>query len=81
MDSKYAIGIDVGGTTTKFGIVNSNGEIVVQGRIPSNEHDFIEDFIHEIYLKMMPMINQVGGIQNIVGIGMGAPNGNIHWHN
>ncbi len=78
MDSKYAIGIDVGGTTTKFGIVNSNGEIVVQGRIPSNEHDFIEDFIHEIYLKMMPMINQVGGIQNIVGIGMGAPNGNIY---
>jgi glucokinase len=78
MNNKYAIGIDVGGTTTKFGIVNQEGEIVVQGRIPSNEHDFIEDFIHELYTKLQPMITQVGGIEHIVGIGMGAPNGNIY---
>jgi glucokinase len=78
MNNKYAIGIDVGGTTTKFGIVNQEGEIVVQGKIPSNEHDFIEDFIHELYMKLQPMIKQVGGIENIVGVGMGAPNGNIY---
>ena len=78
MNNKYAIGIDVGGTTTKFGIVNQEGQIVVQGRIPSNEHDFIEDFIHELYSKLQPMIKQVGGIENIVGVGMGAPNGNIY---
>lgn len=78
MENKYAIGIDVGGTTTKFGVVNNKGEILVQGRIPSNEHDFIEDFIHELYLKLSPMITQVGGINNIIGIGMGAPNGNIY---
>jgi len=78
MNNKYAIGIDVGGTTTKFGIVNQDGEIVVQGKIPSNEHDFIEDFIHELYTKLQPMIKQVGGIENIVGVGMGAPNGNIY---
>jgi glucokinase len=78
MNNKYAIGIDVGGTTTKFGIVNQEGEIVVQSRIPSNEHDFIEDFIHELHSKLQPMIAQVGGIENIVGVGMGAPNGNIY---
>ena len=78
MENKYAIGIDVGGTTTKFGVVNNKGEILVQGRIPSNEHDFIEDFIHELFLKLSPMITQVGGIKNIAGIGMGAPNGNIY---
>jgi len=78
MNNKYAIGIDVGGTTTKFGIVNESGEILVQSRIPSNEHDFIEDFIQELYTKLEPMLAQVGGIENIVGIGMGAPNGNIY---
>lgn len=78
MENKYAIGIDVGGTTTKFGVVNNKGEILVQGRILSNEHDFIEDFIQELYAKLMPMINEVGGIENIIGIGMGAPNGNIY---
>jgi len=78
MENKFAIGIDVGGTTTKFGVVNNKGEILVQGRIPSNEHDFIEDFIQELFLKLSPMINEVGGIENIIGIGMGAPNGNIY---
>jgi len=78
MENKYAIGIDVGGTTTKFGVVNNKGEILVQGRIPSNEHDFIEDFIQELYVKLLPMITEVGGIENIIGIGMGAPNGNIY---
>ncbi len=78
MENKYAIGIDVGGTTTKFGIVNNKGEILFQGRIPSNEHDFIEDFIQELYVNLSPMINEVGGIDKIIGIGMGAPNGNIY---
>jgi glucokinase len=78
MSSKYSIGIDVGGTTTKFGIVNASGEIIEQDRIPSNTHDFVEDFIEEIYSKLSPMIEKIGGISNITGIGMGAPNGNIY---
>jgi glucokinase len=75
---KYAIGIDVGGTTTKFGVVNTAGEILTQDRIPSNEHDFVEDFIEHLHSKLAPMIESVGGIGNIEGIGMGAPNGNLY---
>lgn len=78
MKDKYVIGIDIGGTTTKFGIVNSKGEILEQDRIPSNEHDIVEDFIDDLYKKLMPMIDRVGGIKNFLGIGMGAPNGNIY---
>jgi predicted NBD/HSP70 family sugar kinase len=85
MKNKHAIGIDVGGTTTKFGIVNNNGEILVQGRIPSNEHDFIEDFIHELYLKISPMINQIGGIENMNDLDIsGNPiikKGSMRWSN
>ena len=73
----YTIGIDVGGTTTKFGIVDSNGQILVQDRIPSNTHDFVEDFIEELHAKLIPMMQQVGK-ENISGIGMGAPNGNFY---
>ena len=71
------IGIDIGGTTTKFGIVDENGQILTQDRIPSNTYDFVEDFIADLHEKMEPMIQQVGK-ENIKGIGMGAPNGNIH---
>ncbi len=75
---KFAVGIDIGGTTTKFGIVNSTGEIVEQDRIPSNEHDIAEDFIEDLHKKLMPMIERSGGIQQFAGIGIGAPNGNIY---
>ena len=41
MAEKYAIGIDIGGTTTKFGVVDAKGTILEQDRIPSNEHEFV----------------------------------------
>ena len=78
MDKQFAVGIDVGGTTTKFGIVNRNGEIIYQDRIPSNAHDVVEDFIDDLYNKLFPKIQEAGGIENFVGIGMGAPNGNFY---
>ena len=78
MEEKFAIGIDIGGTTTKFGVVNSHGEILSQDRIPSNQHDVVENFIDDLYLKLQPMITKVGGIKKFVGIGVGAPNGNIY---
>ena len=78
MKDKYAIGIDIGGTTTKFGVVDRNGHILEQDRMPSNEHEAVEDFIDELYDKLFPMAKNVGGIANIAGIGMGAPNGNFY---
>lgn len=78
MKEKYAIGIDIGGTTTKFGIVDRNGHILEQDRMPSNEHEAVEDFIDELYDKLYPMVKNIGGISNIAGIGMGAPNGNFY---
>ena len=78
MHKKYAVGIDIGGTTAKFGIVDRNGQILEQDRVPSNEHAVVEDFIDDMSAKLMPMIDRVGGIDNFVGIGMGAPNGNFY---
>ena len=75
---EFAIGIDIGGTTTKFGIVNRKGEIIMQDRIPSNKHEVAEDFIDDLYNKLKPMIDSMGGNENFVGIGMGAPNGNFY---
>jgi glucokinase len=76
--SKYAIGIDVGGTTTKFGIVRSDGKILCQDRLPTNAHEDVAFFIEDLYGKLQPMMESVGGKEHIEGIGMGAPNGNIY---
>jgi glucokinase len=77
MNPQHAIGIDIGGTTTKFGIVTKDGKILVQDRIPTNNHEDVAGFIDELYNKIKPMMDTVG-ISTIVGIGMGAPNGNFY---
>jgi len=58
---EYAIGIDIGGTTTKFGIVNHRGEISNTGEIITNKHLDINEFINELYNELQPAINNVGG--------------------
>lgn len=79
--AKYAIGIDIGGTNTKFGIVDQQGHILKQDRILTNEPEGVEEFIDELYLKLMPMIEASGGLKNFAGIGIGAPNGNYYTGN
>lgn len=75
---EYAIGIDVGGTGTKFGIVNHRGEISNRGEIISTGYKDINQFIDELYKQLQPAIKAVGGLKFIKGIGIGAPNGNYY---
>ena len=78
MEKNFAVGIDIGGTNTKFGIVNRSGDIIEQDRLMTNAYDQVEDFIDAVYQLLMPMINRAGGVDAFMGIGMGAPNGNIY---
>lgn len=78
ISQQYAIGIDIGGTNAKFGLVNHRGDISYHGSIPSNKHDDVELFINELYDAIAPAIEEIGGTGVIRGIGIGAPNGNIY---
>jgi glucokinase len=78
MEKTYTVGIDIGGTTTKFGVVDRQGKILEQGRVPSNKHENVEEFIEDLYQGLWPMIEKAGGVEKCSGIGMGAPNGNIY---
>lgn len=75
--NKLALGIDVGGTNTKFGIVNHCGEILHKGDIPTTGFNKVEEYIDAVYNAVEPLIAVVGK-QNIKGIGIGAPNGNFY---
>ncbi len=79
--SNFAVGIDIGGTNTKFGIVDQNGHILKQDRMLTNKHEGVQDFIDELYEKLMPMIKENGGAGKFLGIGIGAPNGNYYTGN
>lgn len=76
--TEYAIGIDIGGTNTKFGIVNHRGDISNRGDISTTNHKELNLFIDELYDQLQPAIDAIGGINLIKGIGVGAPNGNYY---
>lgn len=78
---KFAVGIDIGGTNTKFGIVDREGTILTQGRMLTNARDTVQGFIEELYQHLYPMIEQSGGVNAFAGIGIGAPNGNYYTGN
>lgn len=78
ISQQYAIGIDIGGTNTKFGLVNHRGDVSYHGSIPTDKHEDINGFIEELFHAIAPAIEEVGGNHFIRGIGIGAPNGNIY---
>jgi glucokinase len=73
-----AIGIDIGGTGTKFGIVDRNGNILFSGEISTRNHSMVEGFIDELFDALYPLIERAGGPGRIKGIGLGVPNGNYY---
>lgn len=73
-----AIGIDIGGTGTKFGIVDRNGNVLFSSEISTKKHKVVESFIDELYDSLMPLVKKAGGIGRMKAIGVGAPNGNYY---
>lgn len=75
---QLAIGVDVGGTGTKFGIVDRLGNLLYSSEMSTRKHNEVENFIADLHANLVPMIEQAGGIGRIKGIGLGAPNGNYY---
>lgn len=75
---QLAVGIDIGGTGTKFGIVDRLGNVLFSSEMPTRGHEEVEGFIEELHKNLSPLLEQAGGIGRIKGIGVGAPNGNYY---
>ncbi|MBR6036634.1 MAG: ROK family protein [Bacteroidaceae bacterium] len=74
----YAIGVDLGGTNTVFGIVDRSGNILAQASIKTQAYPTAEAFVEVGVQTLLPLIQQVGGIDQIAGMGIGAPNANYY---
>jgi len=74
----YVIGLDLGGTNSVFGIVDSRGEIKATTAIKTQVYANVEDYVKASLDALHIIIEQVGGIGNIKGMGIGAPNGNYY---
>jgi len=76
MMQELALGIDIGGTNTAFGIVNRRGEIVEKGSIPTTGHPSPIEYIAALASAVSPAIDRAGR-GHFAGAGVGAPNGNF----
>ena len=72
----YVVGIDIGGTNTKLGIVDSRGTVLAKDSIKTNKHQCVEDYIEDLH-KAFTALTRANGLEGeIGGIGVGAPNAN-----
>lgn len=74
----YVIGLDLGGTNSVFGIVDARGEIKATTAIKTGGYDKVEDYVAACVDALQVIIDQVGGIEKIKAMGIGAPNGNYY---
>ncbi len=75
--NSLALGIDIGGTNTAFGLVNRRGEILKRGSISTRGFATAQDFVQALLAELSPLIEAYGK-ENLLGIGVGAPNGNFY---
>ena len=73
-----AVGIDIGGTNTKYGLVDRDGNVLFSDEVSTKNHEEIGSYLDELHRVVSMMIDQAGGIGQIKGIGVGAPNGNFY---
>lgn len=75
----YVIGLDLGGTNSVFGIVDSRGDIKATTAIKTQGYgDNVEAYVDASIEALKIIIDQVGGIDKIKAMGIGAPNGNYY---
>ena len=78
---KLAMGIDIGGTNTAFGLVDEDGTIFCESAISTERYkkfDDYQDYVDALCEAMHALIGSVSFDFELIGIGIGAPNANYH---
>lgn len=78
MKTEVALGIDIGGTFTKFGFVDRNANYLAEGSIGTAKHEDIHTYLRELCNTTHEVLSTIEQSVTLVGIGIGAPNGNFY---
>lgn len=74
----YVIGLDLGGTNSVFGIVDRRGTIVATTSVKTQEQNDVEVYVDNCCTALKKIIEEVGGIEKIQAMGIGAPDANYY---
>lgn len=74
----YVIGIDIGGQTTKMGIVDARGNVLAKNVVRTDTHDEVGLYLEDVKNGLKELISHAGAEGMVRGIGVGAPNANYY---
>lgn len=75
---EVAVGIDIGGTFTKYGIVDRDGNCLINGSISTTQEKELDGFLKLLKKTIDGAVSKINDPVEIKGIGIGAPNGNFY---
>ncbi len=79
MGKNYVVGVDVGGQTTKIGVVDARGDVLAQSVIRSDVYGSdASAYIEALAAAVRSVVKEAEKEGEIRGIGVGAPNGNYY---
>ena len=78
MEKPYVVGMDIGGTNTVFGVVDSRGNVLASDSVKTQQYAEVNEYVDAVCKKLLPLLQQFGGAEKIKGMGVGAPNGNYY---
>lgn len=74
---KVVAGVDIGGTNTMFGIVDTEGKVLSEGHLRTTDYPEIKDFVKALAAGVKKLLAGKKDLE-LVGIGIGAPDANYH---
>lgn len=77
-DNDVVIGLDIGGTNTKFGLVTRKGKILFEQKIATDGKQGAKKFFSGLCDLIKTKLNPYKDKYNIIGVGVGAPNANYY---
>ena len=78
-EKNFVVGVDVGGQTTKIGVVDTRGEVLTQSVIRTDTYGTdAEAYVSALADAIIKVVEAAGKTGEIRGVGVGAPNGNYY---
>ena len=78
MNKPYVLGLDMGGTNSVLGVVDARGHVLGRTSIKTQAYRDINDYVNTLYEEAQKIIEPLGGMEMVRGIGAGVPNGNFY---
>ena len=72
------LGVDIGGTNTKIGVVGEHGNVLVHSSFPTNAEQNFKEFINRFEFEIEVLRSKINEPCDLLGVGIGAPNANFY---